>query len=272
MAGGHGALCIAALVAAAVADVCVNPCQPWMWAEPGAAANPCTKGDQMDMRVIVGDPMGTFADADDADATPEDERPYRTYFFCPEVDRFTSLQANGSLAVLRNVAELDANATSLRMAVYGTGRSYETRIPDALAASSAVVYEANHPKCDGGAAAASFLVYNVTLDGGEYKYKGGDPVGNGFVNTCNDRGDYCMFDSAAFCIGSNGTSNCAACVTPEKSSDLKVLMSYYGTDKGGKTLLSGSSNPLNFRQFAVGNLYADVKNDVSTVGLEDVGL
>ena len=103
----------------------------------------------------------------------------------------------------------------------------------------------------------------------------GDPIGNGFVNSCSDDGSECLFDSDSFCIGDAATSrwNCAKCVST--SSTLTVLASFYGTDSAGDPLLSGSSNPINFRQFAIGNVYSDIGSDIQSEADKlkgDVGL
>ena len=91
----------------------------------------------------------------------------------------------------------------------------------------------------------------------------GDPIGNGFVDTCDEDGSKCHFDDNSFCIGKGRSWNCATCVgTDAKPEEPKVLVSFYGTDSDGKHLLSGSSNPLNFRRFALGNVYTDLRDDV----------
>ena len=122
-----------------------------------------------------------------------------------------------------------------------------------------------HPGCNGTIAIANFLVYNVTLDNGKYKTKRNAASGNGFVPTCTSD-DKCDFDTNSVCIknpayGHKG--NCGVCkntvkVAEQNTNDVRILLSYYGTDSGGRVMLSGSSNPLNFRQFAITDIASKI--------------
>eukprot|EP01061_Rhynchopus_euleeides_P015487 TRINITY_DN26424_c0_g1_i1.p1 TRINITY_DN26424_c0_g1~~TRINITY_DN26424_c0_g1_i1.p1 ORF type:complete len:285 (+),score=84.40 TRINITY_DN26424_c0_g1_i1:56-856(+) len=251
-----GAAAVALLALTAGAMVCDEQCQPWLWAQPrsGDASAPCSRGDRMDHRFVLGD----IAAASVGDS-PTGEVGYRTYFFCPEVDKFSSFALSGATAYAETT-----NNGSLYLAVYGAGKSSEVRVPDETQESHTLVYTKDS-RCDryGGYAMANFLLYNITLKDGNYRYKNGDPIGNGFVNSCESDGETCLFDSKSFCIGDKAQNkwNCAECVT-SSSAEPRVLATFYGTDSGGKPLLSGSSNPLNFRQFALGNVYEDVKGDL----------
>ena len=70
------------------------------------------------------------------------------------------------------------------------------------------------------------------------------------------------------CIGEDATTqNCARCY---KAADLfnrtvMVWVAYYGTDTNKRRLLSGSSNPLNFRKFSGGSIYQSLTNSVNKV-------
>eukprot|EP00756_Hemistasia_phaeocysticola_P008512 Hpha_TRINITY_DN14637_c0_g1::TRINITY_DN14637_c0_g1_i1::g.47838::m.47838 len=192
---------------------------------------------------------------------------YKTYFFCTTVDSFTAITLKGSARALATTTGKEMQA-----AVYGAGRSGTPRVPTEGMESRVTVWDPNHPKCPRGAV-ADFLVYNVTLRDGRFAYLGGDPIGNGFVPTCEGTGvdALCGFDPESVCIGSGNSYNCARCYTPSTTGDatsptdvdISIFVTYYGTDANGDNLLSGSSNPINFREFAVSNVYADLRGSVT---------
>jgi hypothetical protein len=135
--------------------------------------------------------------------------------------------------------------------------------------SSAMVYDGQAPECDGNPAVATMLIYNVTLNGGRFTYEKGAAVGVGFSPTCNDD-NVCKMDPSLKCIGRLGMMNCAQCLNPNDpyeivGKDFVIFNTYYGTDSRGKTLLSGSSNPLNFRDFAMGGAYNQISTDLTNI-------
>ena len=142
---------------------CKKQCKPWLWAEPGTTENKeCKIGDRMDLRLIVGDPAAELT-SNNGDFGL---RNYKTYFFCPKVDKFSSITADGSATLLSTTSNMTMYAS-----VYGSGKSSDVRVPHKVQESTAVVYVPNHPKCNEQAAIASFLVYNVTYNKGIYRYK-----------------------------------------------------------------------------------------------------
>ena len=242
----------------------------------------CAKGQKIDMRFAVGELDGCAGAASlekcgtnivDSCSSPDVKNGcvgYKTHFYCGKVDKFSSFNLVGSYSYLATVAE-KKGADTLDLGVFQTGKlgvtNSDTRLPETSQGSRIRVFDssANATRiCGGNATAliANFLVYNATLTGGVYKYQNREPVGNGFESTCHD--GTCQFDSSMKCLTdpSNGISNCARChsageVIPP-ALDIRVLTSYYGTDKNGAAMLSGSSNPLNFRKFAVAGLTGDL--------------
>ncbi|KAJ9460177.1 hypothetical protein DIPPA_04866 [Diplonema papillatum] len=251
---------------------CSDLCSPWA---PSPVS--CKRGNNIDFRLAVGT-FNCTADDSTCGTNPSFTTPctddvgcvgYMTHFYCGEVDEFSSFTLARSAEYVAQSPK-DA-AFPLEIAVYGHGMLTNEVIPSPGMNSRVPVYQFNHSGCAAGEAAiASFLVYNITLDDGKFKYKNREPVGNGFVNTCDD--NKCAFDSDSICIGDPATqsSNCAKCITVTNSDknpefDMRVLLSYYGTDSSGKVLLSGSSNPLNFREFAVGGAATDIQKDISGI-------
>eukprot|EP01059_Diplonema_ambulator_P010286 TRINITY_DN20293_c0_g1_i1.p1 TRINITY_DN20293_c0_g1~~TRINITY_DN20293_c0_g1_i1.p1 ORF type:complete len:288 (+),score=43.87 TRINITY_DN20293_c0_g1_i1:65-865(+) len=243
---------------------CADQCRPWSWAEPGGEGKACKVNSDMDFRLLVGDTRETEPGSDQSYGD-FGALQYKTYFFCPKVDEFTAVEAQGSAALFNTTRNVKLYASA-----YGAGKSSEVRFPEVDQDASVMVWDGNHTKCPGSGAIANFLLYNVTLKDGNYRYKNSDPIGTGFVNTCDSKGTSCVFDSSSFCIGEGGRYNCAQCANTAGAGDIQVLMSYYGTDSTSKNFLSGSSNPLNFRAFAIGNVYSDVKGGVSNIKFPDL--
>ena len=115
-------------------------------------------------------------------------------------------------------------------------------------------------------ALAHFLVANVTMTDGVYKWAGADipPIQVGFDPTCD--GDSCLLGSGK-CIGRPGRKNCAKCVPFNEmltnQHKINVWMAYYGTDSNGRSFKSGSENPLNFEEFAFDPVYSSVLNSIN---------
>ncbi|CCW61707.1 unnamed protein product [Phytomonas sp. EM1] len=91
------------------------------------------------------------------------------------------------------------------------------------------------------------------------------PLKTGFVSTCGNtkNGEECLLDSEQICIGDKGFRNCARCYKDPSevasSAKVRVVVSYYGTDSKGRTLTSGTSNPLNFRAFGGNHILKDIQ-------------
>eukprot|EP01065_Artemidia_motanka_P026061 TRINITY_DN30983_c0_g1_i1.p1 TRINITY_DN30983_c0_g1~~TRINITY_DN30983_c0_g1_i1.p1 ORF type:complete len:327 (+),score=106.30 TRINITY_DN30983_c0_g1_i1:54-983(+) len=290
-------LSVAALrgvAAAGVVPECpTRPCQPWRddgTTGPGkTGGGSCGKSDPMDFRLAYGsfdctdpadmccgtnlfgyndtqkqcsaNPSAGIGDTSGSCSLTGGVPPcfgYRTHVFCPKTDHFQQFRLDGSGKILR----YSSPRQDLEMIAFGHGLYAAERIPNVTQYARAIVYSHNNSDCDGGPAIATLLEYNVTLRDGKFRYKNRQPIGNGFMPTCDGPGKQCKFDSSSTCIGKEGTKqyNCAVCVKDQQNTelDLQVMVTYYGTDSGGHTLVSGSSNPLNYREFADADVYGDV--------------
>jgi len=115
-------------------------------------------------------------------------------------------------------------------------------------------------------AMAHFLVANVTMTDGVYKWAGASipPIQVGFDPTCD--GNSCLLGKGV-CIGRPGRKNCAKCVpfneVMRSENKVNVWMAYYGSDSNGRSFRSGSENPLNFEQFAFDPVYNSVIDSIN---------
>ena len=230
----------------------------------------CSAADNFDFRVAVGAVDGCPTNPSTCGTNPAQSPPcsdpqkgctgYMSHFFCGKVDKFSSFTLTNSNTYLNKVVDETAELAIFQAGKLTSGEG--TTMPEEGMNTRVQVLDRNTTKCPMGLI-VTFLVYNVTLDSGDYKYKNRDPIGNGFVSTCNSD-DECEFASGedVYCLKDphTGTSNCGRCATGEgqAAEDIRVLVSYYGTSSDGKALLSGSSNPLNFRQFALGGMAGDL--------------
>eukprot|EP00388_Colpodella_angusta_P000420 GDKJ01001507.1.p1 GENE.GDKJ01001507.1~~GDKJ01001507.1.p1 ORF type:complete len:223 (-),score=10.41 GDKJ01001507.1:48-671(-) len=200
--------------------------------------------------------------------TTNDHR-VQSFPFCPNADELQAFSLN-STAFWGGLASAPNNAS---LGVYGMGGLPAEQMPTPDMDSS-VLALTRHPSCSNGNgtdlfAVATFLVLNITMTKGSYYYTPAEsvqPIQSGFVPTCS--GGVCQFDADAMCIGVGGMQNCAKCVKTDSDMaqwKLNIWTSYYGTDVNGKRFLSGSSNPLNFRQYATDALWGDLRNDISNL-------
>lgn len=124
-------------------------------------------------------------------------------------------------------------------------------------------------------AVVHFLVLNITTTLGEYKYESGtslQPIQSGFMSTC-DETDRCKLFDDGVCIGlKKGKKNCAKCVESPGQAldhannlDLKIWSSFYGTDKTGRKMMSGSENPLSFTQFSAEPVFKKVGGELGSI-------
>jgi hypothetical protein len=196
-----------------------------------------------------------------------------SYGFCPIVDELqafnlsaapllgalhvTNFNASNISTVLypdENALNFSARVADGYLYAYGFGTTDSVRQPNSSTSTGAVKIISNDTLlCPGGLLVSSFLVLAITLDKGRFKYVSdrANPVGSQFLSTC--AGGFCSMDSSQKCIGTELVSNCARCYTnPSKlaNATVQIWVSYYGTDVNGRTLLSGSNNPLNFQKFS----------------------
>eukprot|EP01060_Flectonema_neradi_P035323 TRINITY_DN6473_c0_g1_i1.p1 TRINITY_DN6473_c0_g1~~TRINITY_DN6473_c0_g1_i1.p1 ORF type:complete len:278 (+),score=42.27 TRINITY_DN6473_c0_g1_i1:78-911(+) len=254
---------------------CADGCRPW-------ADMSCARGDSMDVVFA----FGAFSDMCNNSASCGTNPAsigtsgtcigkqvctgYKTHAYCGKVDKFSSFTLQNSFSVLGQSSN-EGPTRYLDIAMYGSGGAGE-HLPYENMTTRTAIADFTHPDCNNTLAIANFLIYNITLDSGNYKYKHNAPSGNGFVPTCSSSGT-CDFDTGSVCItnpnyGDKG--NCGVCAKDvprdqNSTNDVRVLVSYYGTDSNGRAMLSGSSNPLNFRQFAVTDVASKIGKDVRGV-------
>jgi len=240
-------------------------CQPW-----SAGATPCQRG------------TGKIQIQWGLDLPPNSRFSSLTYGFCANVDTVQSFVLVGSAANTTGLGSGTPSPNSTwmpstsRVWLVGGGPSGNPMLPTMTNASNAVVYDGTIPPSDcgvGGAAIVSMLVFNVTLNNGVFSYTNNVAIGTGFAPTC-DSSDVCKLDPTLKCIGDvPGMKNCAKCLSkdalsrtnPLSGSDISIFTTYYGTDSRGKTLMSGSGNPLNFAAFAMGGVYNSIASDVTDI-------
>lgn len=200
----------------------------------------------------------------------------RPFYFCPVVDELQAFKLNQSarlVALNRDGVTFSNYPRTANLTVIGM--QYKTNpsiIPELWQDSTVTVYEANSSACGGtGAAVATFLVLNITVNQGVYTYGSGaeaQPIGAGFTPTCVD--DNCLTNPSAVCIGPKGRKNCATCYSRPSdvgaTDSLTIWASYYGTDSNGRVMTSGGSNPLAFTQFSATPIFKSVSDEISKIG------
>ena len=233
----------------------------------------------MDLRFAVDIPPENYYQESLSNGTTYSVR-HVTWAFCAKVDELQAFVLNESTKFAASVYSSWAtnpprygtvNQSSLR--VYGTGGHDDYEIPADDDDSSIVVVE-NTTKCmlptgEPGFAVVDFVVLNMTMTDGQYKYssKMHMPIQVGFMPTCE--GDTCLLGGRV-CIGAPGRKNCAKCIkTPQemKNHNLKVWASYYGTDRNNRRFMSGSSNPLNFQKFSSNSVFDKLTDEMDNIGV-----
>ena len=288
------AIAICAVVASATSSVSQceqqQACKPYpSYYSNGQAAPKCAKGDRMDLRFMLEIPYSRwyqkslepgvnvhYPERVNISGTTIDYPVAWPYFFCPIVDELQAFTLYNASQLTSTGYYNDTWTTlnSTRLSVYGMGNKGSPRVPEDYDDSSVMIYQ-NTSLCgnvNGSAfpAIVDFLVLNITMTTGEYLYKPSfeQAIQVGFEPTC-DSGDICKLGSGV-CIGDKpGRKNCAKCMyKPDdvKNAHLKVWTSYYGTDKNGRAFLSGSSNPLAFKQFSATPIFDAVAKDVTNIG------
>eukprot|EP00760_Papus_ankaliazontas_P032438 PhM_4_TR5801/c0_g1_i2/m.90282 len=238
-------------------------CRPW--------SSGCTrKSGQIDTRFAVDLP--TPQSKDGVTYT------YLSYAFCARVDHMQNFQLQSSMSLVALYNNTNNNTysylpTNGHLWSYGAGSESNPFVPNNESDARIMIYQGESPACEvngvRGPAAVTMLIYNVTLSDGKYSYDRSNPVGVGFQATC-DETETCVMDPSLKCIGRKGHMNCAVCLDKNNprdavNHDLSIFTTYYGSDDRGKAMLSGSSNPLNFRVFAMGNAYNSVSGDMSSL-------
>jgi hypothetical protein len=257
-----------------------NACFPWQPQGPK-----CGRGNRMNLRFMLS-------------VAPENYRIVNnetissvTYAFCPIVDE---LQAFNLSSAIRNAAtyagvavdpdtgfNVPARVKSQKLevahlSIFGLGDVDETDparffFPNATTSYGSVGIVFNTTDCnnEGELGMVSFLVLNITLANGLYKYYEDFrmPTGAGFSPTCDGYG-VCLLDPSMKCFGEPGKQNCGECTNVDSklaTAPLQIWTSYYGTDAFGRQMRSGSSNPLNFRAFSGGGVYASMRRSYNNI-------
>ena len=231
----------------------------------------CGRGNKINLRFTVDLAPENYYKA--YNTTPPTVMTTASYGFCPVVDELQAF--NLSAAPILAGMQLDnttshTNVTSSRFSLnmteayvyaYGFGGIDSVLFPNSSTSTGAVQIAANLSSCNG-ILLTTFLVLAVTLDKGKFKYTSDqlNPLGSQFQSTCT--GGVCSMDSKQKCIGNGLTSNCAKCFTNPAdlaNATVQIWVSYYGTDTTGRTLLSGSNNPLNFQQFSQSGVWNNLQ-------------
>eukprot|EP00759_Apiculatamorpha_spiralis_P027600 PhF_6_TR30387/c1_g1_i5/m.44547 len=261
---------------------CKSPCHPWI------SDDTCTRRTgKIDIRWGVTLPTKISRDG-------IDNITYMSYGFCAGVDEIQAFTLNYSAPIIALTGTANNTyeyvPTESRLWLFGSGdkstQPYHMMTapnttepgyyqPGPSNDSSTIVFDGLAPQCNDGPALAAMLVFNITLDKGKYSYQDGVPIGVGFAPTC-DSNNYCKLDSKLMCIGQDGKMNCATCLNKKDpkdvlGKDVTIFVTYYGSDSKGKTLMSGSSNPLNFRMFSGGGAYSDMSKNMDNLenGVDD---
>lgn len=264
-------LCVSVAVAASDDNACKagTACKPW-----SVSGKACGRGGRMNLRFAVDVAAENYNHSAD-NVFNGTNRWHVSYAFCPVVDQLQTFSFNYSAVWAASTFRYNStghrtlhftnisNTSYLR--AYGMG---EFGMPDQFPPndydSSAVLFQRDS-ECQSGISIATFMVLNITMTNGKYRHVKGfhQGVQVGFSPSC-DSSDKCMFGSHR-CVGPKGRKNCGQCI--DQPDDLiktqtSVWTSYYGTDKSGRRLMSGSDNPLNFRQFATTDAYNSVSGKV----------
>lgn len=258
-------------------------CFPW---NTGAGPS-CTRGANLNLRFFM----------NATNEYPEENRTM-TFAFCPRVDElqaFNLSHAPRYAALSRTNTEAPTfveNVQDAHISVFGFG-NYDSRLQPSNSSVSRVMILHNETEvrvCPiDEVLFVDFLVFQVSLTSGMLTYTDAKsygstvvnettnetsapystdtpPQGTGFQPTCSS--GVCTMDGSMQCIGENvENQNCARCY---KAADLynrttMVWVAYYGTDVNKRRLLSGSSNPLNFRKFSGGSIYQSLTGSVNKV-------
>lgn len=208
-----------------------------------------------------------------------------SYAFCPVVDELQAFNLTEAGRLIGTYPDphdvtnffLSKKVTQIFLYAYGFGgQDNELRPQLGSEGMVMVVDNVTTPFCPYGALdVATFLVLNISMKKGKFVYdpEFRQPAGVGFMPTCSSK-DICIFDQSMHCMGvERGRKNCAECIYDGNELARKGIMvwtSYYGTDKSGRTYKSGSSNPLNFRAFAAGNVFSKIGKSYDNIAMGEL--
>ena len=197
------------------------------------------------------------------------------YAFCPIVDELQAFNLTGFVqkaAVLTNNGGLTwefASTSKTYMSAIGFGnQTMRTLPPDGSDGKALVIHNTSEAtsRCPlGQVGIVSFLVLNVSMSNGNFVYvaESAQPPGTGFVATC-DSNDICLSDASQKCFGDTpGRRMCGQCYSDPNvvaGLTMQVWVSYYGTDKTGRKLRSGASNPMNFLKYSLTGVVSQVQD------------
>lgn len=232
----------------------------------------CGRGNSMNLRFFIDVSEENYYLYNNTAGFPATLETVATYGFCPRVDELQAFNLTYAPRFMALTSDADgANLTTSPSALtkyvyaYGFGDLGNKSIPVNESYGKAMVIDNSTNTCplsSSSFAIANFLILNVSLDNGKFRYfpdESKHPQGTGFVPTCD--GDVCMYDADAKCIGPPGRRMCAKCysdVDEVAELPLQIWVSYYGTDSRGRTLRSGANNPINFRVFSGSGVYKNM--------------
>lgn len=274
--------CTTFLVHAAVTCGSTEACFPW-------STTSCTRGNNLNLRFYMN------ADKSYAGISPGPTVNFTdrtlTWAFCPRVDELQAFNLSRA-PQYSSISPTDEtmfveNMDDAYVSVFGFGMFLSREVVQNTSTSVVMVATngSQYPQCKGsnGVLLADFLVFQISLTNGLVQYPGGlypfgnesgvnvQPLGIGFQPTCS--GGICQLDSSLACIGAAGNQNCATCYTnPHEITNrtVQIWVSYYGTDNNGRQLLSGSSNPLNFRQYSGSSVYGTLSSSLTRLQSGDI--
>lgn len=236
----------------------------------------CARGDNMNMRFSI-----DLAEENQYERYGQNNSA-AAYAGCPVVDELQAINLTNSGRYAATIVnnESDTNNTFTNFSetqseswvrVYGFGGNDDIGEPNSTTSDGAAMIYQNETRniCSQGTRPfVNFLVLSVTMSSGKFAYSSSynQPFGVGFTPTC-DSGGTCLLDSTLACIGRPGRQNCARCLTAHEMSqtNTQVWVSYEGTDRLGKPLLSGGNNPLNFRAYAGTSVFSSVSTSIGNL-------
>lgn len=269
---------------------CAVKCDSTVACFPMSAPS-CTRGNNINLRFFMEAAEG-YEDSTIEDITSPFSNRTITYAFCPRVDELQAFNLTSapmyasinhtSVQNSTNYTYFVDSVNDTYVSAYGFGGSLSVAVPAPNTSSRVMIVTNGTYQCDNEPNAillVDFLVFQISLTSGVFTYPGAvapqenvtegvsaQPQGVGFQPTCT--GGLCQLDATLSCIGDPGIQNCARCY--KNSADVlnktvQIWVSYYGTDNNGRTLLSGSSNPLNFRKYAGASVYSTLSSSLDKV-------
>lgn len=275
--------------------LCIGVVVPLLWREVDGAvrcdasracfpmASPsCTRGNNLNLRFFMDAASAYQNSSVEADSAFNNRT--ITYAFCPRVDELQAFNLTDaptfSVIDPADNASFVEDVEDVYLSAYGFGESESIAVPSNTSASRVMIAQNGSKFCTGNAVLlVDFLVFQISMTDGYFKYNGAvaprenvsevsvQPQGVGFQPTCSYDG-VCQLDATFHCIGDVGQQNCAQCITdPYEAANktVQIWVSYYGTDNNGRRLLSGGSNPLNFRKYAGASVYNTLSNSLDRV-------